>query len=50
MQTKLKSQFSRNLMLKLFVSALALLPAYAVSQPSPERLKMFYANYTEFEV
>lgn len=49
MQTKLKNQFSRNFILKLFVSALALLPAYAVSQPSPERLKMFYANYTEFE-
>jgi len=34
---------------KLFIGALAFLPALVASQPSSERLKMFYANYTEFE-
>lgn len=49
MKTFINSPFRSHLILKLFVSALALLPVYAASQPSPERLKMFYANYTEFE-
>jgi dienelactone hydrolase len=49
MQAKHKNQFIRNAMVNMFVSALALLPAYVASQPSPERLKMFYANYSEFE-
>lgn len=49
MQIQLNSRFSRNSMRKLFVSVLAMLPLFAASQPSPERLKMFYVNYTEFE-
>jgi dienelactone hydrolase len=38
-----------NLMMKLLLSILAIQPALVASQPSPERLKMFYSNYTEFE-
>lgn len=44
-----ENRSSAAFLMKLLSGILAFLPALVASQPSPERLKMFYANYTEFE-
>lgn len=49
MKTLINRQLKWHWPLKLLLFVLVFSPAMVASQPSPERLKMFYANYTEFE-